>query len=210
MTRRRRPCSHCGGPKEPGQQFFCISCDTDEVRALRIKQTKKRNKMKARALREADREGRPLADRKRVWRKDLPEGLGWCSRCKQLKPIEEFTANYKHGSGGGSYCRKCRSAQHHEVRLRRHYRMTAAEYAEILSRQEGRCAICRKKPGNRRLSVDHDHRCCAGKVSCGSCVRGLLCSSCNFEVLGRFGDSVEILERAISYLQDPPARRDTQ
>ncbi len=36
----------------------------------------------------------------------------------------------------------------------------------------------------QRLSIDHDHACCPGSHSCGNCVRGVLCVSCNF-VLGR-------------------------
>jgi hypothetical protein len=45
------------------------------------------------------------------------------------------------------------------------------EYAELLERQGGVCAICGNPPKTRRLSVDHNHR--TGKV------RGLLCFRCN-------------------------------
>lgn len=45
--------------------------------------------------------------------------------------------------------------------------VTDAEYAAMLERQGGGCAICGATPKTRRLHVDHDHR--TGDV------RGLLC-----------------------------------
>lgn len=29
------------------------------------------------------------------------------------------------------------------------------------------------------VAIDHDHKCCPGHRSCGSCVRGIVCRSCN-------------------------------
>lgn len=49
------------------------------------------------------------------------------------------------------------------------------------------------------LSVDHDHNCCSGRGSCGECVRGSLCVSCNL-VLGVIKDDKNVLERLIKYL----------
>jgi hypothetical protein len=58
--------------------------------------------------------------------------------------------------------------------------------------QDGRCAICRKKPQTgRRLSVDHDHK--TGEV------RGLLCTLCN-QGLGYFKDDPGRLGAALEYL----------
>lgn len=71
------------------------------------------------------------------------------------------------------------------------YGITPAQYEELLAAQGGACAICRVVP-NKRLHVDHDHRTGA--------VRGLLCSECNLG-LGKFRDSVEVLQSALSYLQ---------
>jgi len=80
------------------------------------------------------------------------------------------------------------------------YGLTAAQYAELLVRQEGLCAICHKPDGtiDRRtgklfeLSVDHDH---ATKK-----IRGLLCFRCNHG-LGNFRDDADLLARASMYLK---------
>lgn len=84
-----------------------------------------------------------------------------------------------------------------ERNMFRKYKKTWEDYFETLKKQGGGCAICHKPPvgvtstgAPRRLSWDHDHSCCPGKETCGKCVRGLLCTDCNFIVgkieLGRF------------------------
>lgn len=76
------------------------------------------------------------------------------------------------------------------------YKLTLEEYRQILDRQNGGCALCGKKEGKingkRILHVDHDHE--TGKV------RGILCVQCNHG-LGKFQDSVEILDKATAYLR---------
>jgi hypothetical protein len=72
---------------------------------------------------------------------------------------------------------------------------------EIFNKQNGVCAICfqkersKRKPnhfGINKLAVDHDHK--TGKI------RGLLCNCCN-TAIGRFNDSIAVLQNAISYLE---------
>lgn len=63
--------------------------------------------------------------------------------------------------------------------LQRRYNITASDYDRMFAEQDGRCRICKKQPAERRLHVDHDRGCCPGSTSCGKCVRGLLCVSCN-------------------------------
>ena len=41
--------------------------------------------------------------------------------------------------------------------LEKKYGITEAEYAQMLSDQDGRCRICGAEPKKRRLCVDHDH-----------------------------------------------------
>jgi hypothetical protein len=70
--------------------------------------------------------------------------------------------------------------------------ITADEYHEMLTEQDGRCAICRLHPVSvGPLCIDHDHD--------SREVRGLLCLSCNTG-LGDFKDNPYLLEDAAKYL----------
>jgi hypothetical protein len=86
-----------------------------------------------------------------------------------------------------------------EFRRRQAERQRIARHGidpDTFSQPDG-CGICGES--NTTLAVDHDHRCCPGKYSCGQCVRGFLCNSCN-NGLGRFRDDPELLSAAIAYL----------
>jgi hypothetical protein len=74
--------------------------------------------------------------------------------------------------------------------LRRRYGMSPAEYAALLAKQGGACAICRKR-SKGRLCVDHCHL--------TGTVRGLLCRKCN-TALGYLNDDQASLVAALAYL----------
>ena len=76
--------------------------------------------------------------------------------------------------------------------IKKKYGITDIQYAELLSAQDGVCAICFKRPTKRRLAVDHDHK--TGKI------RGLLCYPCNYFILGRTAKA-ELLFKAFEYLK---------
>ena len=89
------------------------------------------------------------------------------------------------------------------------YSLTAEQYEQMVIAQNSTCAVCgTSDPGGnvRRWHIDHDHSCCGPGVSCGKCVRGLLCSRCN-TAIGLLEDSAKRLEAALAYLKDPPAQR---
>lgn len=85
--------------------------------------------------------------------------------------------------------------------LRRRYNVSRDEYDEMLAAQDGRCFICRRRPkaADPSLAVDHDHR--------TGMVRGLLCYSCNHDLLGHHGEDAAKYQRAFTYLVHPPARK---
>jgi hypothetical protein len=109
-----------------------------------------------------------------------------CRRCKEVKPHTAFAAR------AGRSCRKticdaCDQRASTERNLRDWYGLTQADYDAMREAQDGRCALCERKPPVRQyrsrtgepyaaLHVDHDHA--TGRV------RGLLCASCN-QVLER-------------------------
>lgn len=138
-------------------------------------------------------------DRARVPRGEWPDGHRWCSGCQSYVPLFYTT---------GSRCRACASGAAHERRVIDTYGLRPGEYDALMKLQGGRCFVCRRRPGQRRLAVDHDHA--TGRP------RGLLCSDnergCNHKVLGILeAASVDGLlaaaRRLVSYLEHPPYER---
>lgn len=93
-------------------------------------------------------------------------------------------------------------------RLRK-YGLSQEQYDALLAGQGGTCAVdgCDATTGWRgtQLYVDHDHACCAGDTTCGSCVRGLLCGHHNAGI-GLLGDDPTNLRAAADYLERPRLR----
>ena len=88
-----------------------------------------------------------------------------------------------------------------ESRRIRLYGVDRAKYDQMVKEQNGGCAICGdQNRDGRMLAVDHDHACCPGERTCGKCVRGLLCDSCN-HAIGKFRDDPELLIKAANYLR---------
>lgn len=77
--------------------------------------------------------------------------------------------------------------------------ITLEAYADLLVRQNGRCAICRTAdPGRRSWCIDHDHL--------TRLVRGLLCWKCNLAI-GWYEKQLQSrLDIVRSYLDGQPTR----
>lgn len=85
------------------------------------------------------------------------------------------------------------------LRRSRRFGLSCEQLNMLLLRES--CDSCgRRFEDGRKRVIDHDHGCCSGKVSCGKCIRGVLCGPCNIG-LGTFGDDIDRLERAIVYLK---------
>lgn len=111
---------------------------------------------------------------------------------------------------GRAYSKKWRethdpSAPNRIQRLR-YKGLTDQAYDALLDGQGGVCAICHLPERvltygrARRLAVDHDHACCSGTRACGKCIRGLLCTACNYAI-AKFDDDPERMRAAAIYVE---------
>jgi len=84
------------------------------------------------------------------------------------------------------------------------YGLTREQFDRLLEIQHNACAMCRTRfEEDQPIFIDHDHACCPDeKSSCGKCVGGLLCLSCN-TALGLIEHKYEL---ARAYLDSPPAQ----
>lgn len=152
------------------------------------------------------RKGQPLRP---LLKKNNPQardeaGRKLCGTCEAWLPTEVFTRSVSRSDGLSARCGRCERSQ----ALKRKFGITLNQYEELLYAQGGGCAVCEKteQENHRRLAVDHDHSCCAGMITCGECIRGLLCSSCNLH-FGAIGDSLAHIEAMATYLRTAQVRR---
>jgi hypothetical protein len=74
------------------------------------------------------------------------------------------------------------------------YGITVEKYNELFTAQNGNCYLCGRNQSEFkfRLAVDHCHK--------TSKVRALLCSGCNTG-LGNFKENIEVMKKAIQYIE---------
>lgn len=135
-----------------------------------------------------------------------------CSKCGgDPQSLEEFYVDKRTDKHVGE-CRTCVKARtatyarsrgseyRHGRNTQTRYGISVERYNELLEAQGHACAICSQPDQyGYRLAVDHDHQCCPGRMSCGECVRGLLCRCCN-TALGLLGEDSERMVAAAAYL----------
>jgi hypothetical protein len=99
--------------------------------------------------------------------------------------------SFEHGTWGryraGCKCEACYRLDK-KSQYRKKYGIELEEFEALVKAQDGKCFICDTES---RLMPDHCH--VSGKF------RGALCNNCNTG-LGKFKDNVEVLQRAINYL----------
>ena len=138
------------------------------------------------------------------------QAKGLCSKCYNAEYRASNQESIRRGRKEASEKHKEYMKQYNRERrgsaraMHLHYRygLTVEQYDALLEQQDYRCAACRtheKDAPKGRLHVDHDHACCSGRDSCGQCIRGLLCQSCN-QALGHLKDDIERITRLAAYV----------
>jgi len=137
-----------------------------------------------------------------------------CTVCKIKKPLDSFWNDKTRKLGKKYVCKECSNkyqrSEKYKAYKRTYAKKTACwrasyykfkfnismkDYNKLFVKQNGCCAVCGRHQSefNKRLTVDHNHL--------TKKIRGLLCEDCNLGI-GRLKDSIEILQKAIQYLED--------
>jgi hypothetical protein len=155
-------------------------------------------------------------DRRRRTRGLAAQGYRECRTCHEVKTFAE--GFHLQGAGHQRVCKACQQQDYRadpsEMRVRsyrshvkRTFGLSPEDLHAMIIAQSGRCAACNDPM--LVVHIDHDHGCCPGKDSCGRCIRGLLCNSCNCG-LGFLRDDVQRLQMAIDYLNAHAERRSSE
>lgn len=142
-------------------------------------------------------DGRPMTVLRKVRKKGSTserneKGEKFCPTCSRWLEIENFGPHKSTPDGLRRSCGKCHSLGK--------YGLNAITYQELYDRQQGFCPVCMNPLKEGKICVDHDHKCCPGWNTCGKCVRGLLCYSCN-TAEGLLKSDPWIISNLLAYIQ---------
>lgn len=125
-----------------------------------------------------------------------------CSRCKLSKPNSEFHKSSRRKDGLKPSCKECVKEYYRESNgtlkmynshLLRTYGITREQYEELVTAQDGKCALCRVAfPKSRyHCHLDHCHE--------TGIVRGIVCAKCNMRI-DQYEDDPDLLLRYYEYI----------
>ena len=112
-----------------------------------------------------------------------PGHIGPCKTAETMERNRLYNRDHPHRESPES-----RKKSNRKYRISS-YGLTQKLFDLLLEAQQNACGMCHEPFEERQLiHVDHDHACCRGKNrSCGECIRGLLCHTCNVALGHQFG-----------------------
>lgn len=147
------------------------------------------------------------------WRERNPEGGAEVMRRRRERAPEEvrayqneyYAANRERirAQARARYAANPNTPEQNAEQHRRHgFSLTPERYEEMFAAQDGCCYLCNEPLDQDRykITIDHDHSCCRGRKSCGTCVRGLACRPCNTGI-AHFGDDPDRMRRVADNLE---------
>lgn len=134
-----------------------------------------------------------------------------CYSCKSEKSLSDFHKSKNRSDGLNSRCKTCQIAynksryeKNPEIfklkRIATRYKISPEKYYEMI---KNGCEVC---GSHKLLHIDHDHSCCTYKdgqrdfVTCGNCIRGILCKDCN-TAEGLLHGNIETMKSLIKYME---------
>ncbi|AXH67867.1 endonuclease VII [Mycobacterium phage Bromden] len=123
-------------------------------------------------------------------------GLKQCIGCVEWLPEARFWKSPTAMDGLKSRCNRC-------LNLRSFYKLEYHQFMAMVASQGYCCKLCSDRldlSSQRKYNIDHDHKCCPRAITCGKCIRSILCSNCNTS-LGRFNDDPALLRKAARYVE---------
>lgn len=220
-------CASCGESKphedfsrqaksKDGRYPYCKTCAKARQRALyQIRDNKYRAAFKRcswcltdvssdgfRRTPEGKRHSRCIACEQEIAANEA-QGLRRCNVCRKWLAQDHFYAS--HLRKAHLTCIECTKAWHRNNRpnrrvfeLAKTYGITAAQYDELVDKQDGKCPICLEPlPSDRGGHVDHAH---GGKFK--GRIRAILHRDCNRFVMWMHEDSAQ-LRRAADLIDNP-------
>jgi hypothetical protein len=125
----------------------------------------------------------------------------YCPKCDQHLSDDNFYSDSTTRFGQSTWCKGCKKERIDKYMSDTPVYIRMAVLHQVpAERLENLIPECQACGGEEGLAWDHDHNCCPGKYSCGRCVRGLLCRSCNL-ALGYLKDSPDRLLSLVNYLR---------
>lgn len=131
---------------------------------------------------------------------------GACIECLRIRAKKRHAENREEMNAQARERRKKDPKKHREFDIKKKFKMSYADYEALLVSQGNKCAACGATASGHHSGewpIDHDHACCPHSrngTTCGKCIRGILCRSCNL-TLGNAQDNPTKLRQLADYLE---------